>query len=319
MIETSARLLDLLSRLQSRRFWTGPELSEELGVTPRSVRRDVDRLRQLGYPVHATAGVGGGYQLGAGKELPPLPLNDEEAVAVAVGLRAAAAGPVRGLESAALNALTKLEQVLPKRLRRRVNALQSVSVRFGEAGPTLDAETLTTIAHACQDTLLLRFDYRSHDGTASVRRVEPYRVVHSSFRWYLLAWDLEREAWRTFRVDRVGPKPRPGRPFTPRPLPSTDVAAYVAHNVRAQVQRWSARVTIHAPADAIRPRLMWLDARLEAEGTERTRLIVTAESLDTLAFWLGYLGFEFEVHEPAALAEHVLKLSQRLARGVTRA
>lgn len=318
MVQTSARLLELLALLQSRRFWSGAELAESLNITERSVRRDIDRLRGLGYPVHAASGIGGGYQLGAGKELPPLPLDDEEAVAVAIGLRAAATGPVKGLETASLRALTKLEQVLPKRLRRRVNALQSVSVRFGDTGPTIDAETLTVVANACQDFALLRFDYLSHDSTATVRRVEPYRLVHSSFRWYLLAYDLERDAWRTFRVDRIGPKPLPGRTYKPRPLPSKDIAAYVANAVGGQVQRWKARITVHASEQAIRPKMLWIGGRVEPRGPNRCELHVAAESLDTLAFWLGYTGFEFEVHEPAALAEHVRKVSERLARGASR-
>jgi predicted DNA-binding transcriptional regulator YafY len=318
MVQTSARLLGLLALLQSRRFWSGAELAEALEITERSVRRDIDRLRGLGYPVHATAGIGGGYQLGAGKELPPLPLDDEEAVAVAVGLRSAASGPVKGLENASLRALTKLEQVLPKRLRRRVNALQAVSVRMGDAGPSVDAETLTTLANACQDVSLLRFDYRSHEGAASARRVEPYRLVHSSFRWYLLAFDLEREAWRTFRVDRVGPRPLPGRAFKPRPLPSKDVAAYVASAVSGQTQRWQARLTVHASELQLQPKMLWIGGRTEAIAPDRTLLHVTAESLETLAYWLGYLGFEFEVHEPQALVDHVRKLSERLARGVAR-
>ncbi len=318
MIQTSARLLDLLAKLQSRRFWSGGELSAELGITERSVRRDIDRLRELGYPVHAAAGVGGGYQLGAGKELPPLPLDDEEAVAVAVGLRAAAVGPVRGLEGAALRALTKLEQVLPRRLRRRVNAFQSVSVSMGDAGPPLDAETLTAIANACQDRLVLRFDYRSHAGEDSVRHVEPYRLVHSSFRWYLLAWDLEREAWRTFRVDRIGRRPRSGARFTGRSLPSEDIAGYVSKAVRTQVDRWHARITIHAAAEAIQPRMQWISGRLKPQGPEQTILDVNAESLTSLAVWLGHVGWEFEIHEPDALAQHVRQLAARLERGASR-
>ncbi|OJH35653.1 helix-turn-helix transcriptional regulator [Cystobacter ferrugineus] len=318
MVQTSARLLRVLSLLQSRRFWGGGALARELGVTERSVRRDVDRLRSLGYPVHAAGGVGGGYQLGAGKELPPLPLEDEEAVAVAVGLRVAASGPVKGLEDAAVRALGKLEQVLPKRLRRRVNALQAVSVRLGDTAPRIDAEALAVIANACRDSELLRFDYNSREGAASARSVEPYRLVHTSSRWYLLAYDIDREAWRTFRVDRIGPKPRTGRSFKPRPLPSEDVAAYVSQAVSTDAYRFRARVTVHAPASVVSRQLSGVAGRIEELDEERCLVHAGADSLESLAFYLAWLGFEFEVHEPKELIEHLLRLSDRLARAARR-
>ncbi|WPB78448.1 YafY family protein [Archangium violaceum] len=318
MVQTSARLLKVLSLLQSRRFWAGGDLARELGVTERSVRRDVDRLRSLGYPVHAAGGVGGGYQLGAGKELPPLPLEDEEAVAVAVGLRVAASGPVKGLEEAAVRALGKLEQVLPKRLRRRVNALQAVSVRLGDSAPRVDAEALAVIANACRDSELLRFDYSSREGTASARSVEPYRLVHTSYRWYLLAYDLDREAWRTFRVDRIGPGPRTGRSFKPRPLPSEDVAAYVSQSVSTDAYRFRARVTVHAPASVVSERLSGVAGRIEELDAERCLVHGGADSLEALAFYFAWLGFEFEVHEPRELIEHLHRLSERLARAAQR-
>lgn len=317
MVQTSARLLKVLSLLQSRRFWSGADLARELGVTERSVRRDVDRLRTLGYPVHAAAGVGGGYQLGAGKELPPLPLEDEEAVAVAVGLRAAAAGPVKGLEEASVRALLKLEQVLPKKLRRRVNALNAVSVRLGDASPRVDAETLAVIANACRDSEVLRFDYAGREGVATARSVEPYRLVHTSYRWYLLAYDLEREGWRTFRVDRIGPKPRTGRSFQGRPLPSEDVAAYVSQSVSTEVYRFRARVTVHAPARVVSARLSGVAGRIEELDADRCVVHTGGESLEGLAFHLGFLGFDFEVHEPKELIEHLRRMSERLARAAT--
>jgi predicted DNA-binding transcriptional regulator YafY len=314
MLETSARLLKVLSLLQSRRFWAGGELAGQLGVTERSVRRDVERLRTLGYPVHATAGVGGGYQLGAGKELPPLPLEDDEAVAIAVGLRAAAAGPVKGVEEAAVRALGKLEQVLPKRLRRRVNALQAVSVPLGDSGPVVDAEVLAVIANACRDELQLRFDYGNRDGVASQRWVEPYRLVHTRLRWYLLAYDLEREDWRTFRVDRIGPDPRPARAFRPRPLPSEDVAAYVSRAVSTEVYRVRARLTILAPARQVSERLSAVAVRIEKEEDGRCLVHTGADSLEMLTYFLSATGFDFEVHEPLELREHLRRLSERLAR-----
>ena len=318
MVQTSARLLRVLSLLQSQRFWGGGELARELEVTERSVRRDVERLRTLGYPVHATAGVGGGYQLGAGKELPPLPLEDDEAVAVAVGLRIAATGPIKGLEEAAVRALAKLEQVLPKRLRTRVNALQAVSVRLGEGGPTVDAGVLAALAHACREGAALRFDYSAREGAVSVRSVEPYRLVHTSSRWYLLAYDLERSDWRTFRVDRIGAGVKTGRTFKARPLPAEDVAAWVSQAVSTDVYRFRARVTVHAPASQVSARLSGVAARIEEQGAERCLIHTGADSLEALAFHLGWMEFDFEVHEPRELAEHLRALSDRLARAAAR-
>lgn len=313
MIGTSARLLQLLSLLHTRRFWTGGELAGALGVTERSVRRDVERLRELGYPIHATSGVGGGYRLGAGKDLPPLPLDDDEAVAVAVGLRVAATGPVSGAEAAAVRALSKLERVLPQRLRRRVQALQAVSVRLGEPDPTLDASTLVAVADACGAETLLRFAYRDRAGAASQREVEPYRVVHTSHRWYLLAWDRARRDWRTFRVDRVA-RPQPGTRFTPRPLPSEDVAAWVSQRVSTEAWRFRALVTIRAPAAEVSRRLSPVAVRVEPAGEGVCRVHTGADSLEALAFHLGYLGVDFEVHEPPELRDHLRALARRLAR-----
>ncbi|WP_437477171.1 YafY family protein [Sorangium sp. So ce1014] len=319
MIQTSARLLKLLSLLQSRRFWTGGELARELEITERSVRRDVDRLRSLGYPVHAAPGIGGGYQLGAGKELPPLPLEDDEAVAVAVGLRAATTGPVKGLEEASVRALAKLEQVLPKRLRRKVSALDAVSVRLGERGPGFDADALAVMANACRDSEVLRFEYSSHDGTASARVVEPYRLVHTSRRWYLLAYDLDRGAWRTFRVDRIQGRPRTGGRFKPRPLPADDVAAYVSQSVSTDAYPFRARVTVHAAADAVSAQLSGVAGRIEALGPDRCVVHTGGGSLEALAFHLGFMGFDFEVHEPRELIEVLRRLADRLGRAAGRA
>ncbi|MBR8745229.1 YafY family protein, partial [Nocardiopsis sp. MG754419] len=205
MKSTSARLLHLLSLLQTRKDWPGNDLAERLAVSPRTVRRDVERLRELGYPIHATMGTGGGYQLGAGASLPPLLLDDDEAVAVALGLRTVAQGGVTGIEETSVRALAKLLQVLPSRLRRRVDALGTFTVPMPSDGPTVDAQTLALIAAACRDSELLRFDYESHEGVPSRRVVEPHRLVSHGRRWYLVAWDTGREDWRTFRVDRLRP------------------------------------------------------------------------------------------------------------------
>nr|BFE87195.1 hypothetical protein GCM10020093_097960 [Planobispora longispora] len=216
MLETSARLLKLLSLLQTRRDWSGAELAGRLGVTARTVRRDVERLRELGYPVHATQGAAG-YRLGAGTSLPPLLLDDEEAVAVAVGLRTAAGGSVAGIEETSLRALAKLEQVLPSRLRHRVNTLNTVTVRVGGTGPAVSPDALMVIAEACRRRERLRFDYTSPRGGDTVRSVEPHSLVSFERHWYLVAWDVDRGDWRTFRVDRL----TPARPPVPGSRPGS--------------------------------------------------------------------------------------------------
>src|SRR5580698_11342919 len=231
MLDTSARLLRLLSLFQARRYWSGAELTERLEVTARTLRRDVDRLRSLGYPVNSTAGTGGGYQLGAGTTLPPLLLDNDEAVAVAVGLRTAASGAVSGIEEASVRALAKLEQVLPSRLRRRVSALHSFILPLASAGPQVSSETLVAIASACRDSEKLTFGYHSRDGTGSQREVEPHRLVNTGRRWYLVAWDVGRNNWRTFRVDRIAPRPLSGSRFAPRKPPDGDFGLYVSRSV----------------------------------------------------------------------------------------
>jgi biotin operon repressor BirA-like protein len=221
MLETSARLLRLLSLLQTRPNWSGAELADRLGMSDRTIRRDIERLRDLGYPVHAARGVAG-YRLGAGAALPPLLLDDDEAVAVAVGLRTAAAG-IRGIEEASLGALAKLEQLLPSRLRRRVNAVQAstLPVPGDGAGPRVDPAVLAMLAGACRDRERLHMAYRDHHGSLGRRAVEPYRLVSWGRRWYLVAWDLDREGWRILRIDRVEPTTvtPTGQRFTPLALP----------------------------------------------------------------------------------------------------
>ena len=204
MLETSARLLRLLSLLQARRDWTSTELATRLDVTTRTIRNDVDRLRGLGYPVDARPGVAGGYRLGAGAALPPLLLDDEEAVAIAVGLRTAASGSIAGIEETSVRALAKLQQLLPSRLRHRINAFQASTVPMPASGPQVNPDVLTTIASACRDHQRLRFEYRRHSGEVGRRSVEPHRLAYHRHRWYLVAWDLDRDDWRTFRaVGRV--------------------------------------------------------------------------------------------------------------------
>lgn len=317
MLETSARLLRLLSLLQSPRDWTGAELAERLEVSPRTVRNDVDRLRNLGYPVHATRGAVGGYRLGAGAALPPLLLDDEEAVAVALSLRTATSGAIEGVEETSLRALAKLEQVLPSRLRRRVHALQShtVPVPRYDRTPTAAPDVLSALAMACRDRETLRFDYESHGGEPSRRRVEPYRLANWGRRWYLVAYDLDRGDWRTFRVDRMGPPRQPTGPrFAPRELPEADMASYVSRRVSAAAWRYRARVTVRAPAAAVVERINPAVGVVTAVDDETCVLETGADSIDSLAVHLGLLGFDFEVAEPSELVAYLRGLASRYQR-----
>ncbi|MDF2256483.1 helix-turn-helix transcriptional regulator [Streptantibioticus ferralitis] len=313
MLETSARLLRLLSLLQTRRDWTGPELAERLGVTARTVRRDVERLRGLGYPVHATSGTAGGYRLGAGAELPPLLLDDEEAVAVALCLRLGAGGTVAGIEETSLRALAKLEQVLPSRLRHRVQATRAVAVSPDLSGPSVDQEVLTAIGVACRDHERLRFDYRSHQGAASRRVVEPYRLVQHARRWYLLGWDVDRADWRTFRADRIEPKAPTGPRFTPR-KPPVDAAAYVARGVTSAAYRYQAVVTLRAPVQTVARYTSSGFATVEAVDEQTCVLRTGFDSLDALAVYIGLFGVDFEVHQPPELAARLREVADRLRR-----
>jgi predicted DNA-binding transcriptional regulator YafY len=316
MLETSARLLRLLSLLQARRDWSGSVLADRLGVSERTVRRDVDRLRELGYPVHASRGTDGGYRLGAGAAMPPLLLDDDEAVAVAVGLRAAAGGAIAGIGETSVRALAKLEQVLPVRLRHRVNAVQRYTepVPADRPGPTVDPAVLTVLATACRDAERLRFDYRSHDGSATVRAVEPYRLVSWGRRWYLVGWDVDRTDWRTFRVDRIEPRTPTGPRFVPRDPPEGGAAAYVARGASAAAWRYRARVTVYAPADVVTERINPAVGVVEAVD-ERTCVLDTgADSLNTLAVYLGMLDVDFEVTEPPELVSRLRVLTARYAR-----
>ncbi|HEY7142855.1 MAG TPA: YafY family protein [Streptosporangiaceae bacterium] len=316
MLETSARLLRLLSLLQSPRDWTGGQLAERLGVSARTVRSDVDRLRGLGYPVHATRGAAGGYRLGAGAALPPLLLDDEEAVAVAVGLRTAAGGAVAGIEENALRALTKLEQVLPSRLRRRVNAVATQTVRIPGSGPEVSPEVLMVLAAACRDRERVRFDYRSHDGSASLRDVEPVRLVNWGSRWYLVGWDTGRDGWRTFRADRIEPRTPAGPRFAPRELPD-DVVTHVMRGVSSAAWRYRARVIVHAPAATVAARITAAVGTVTPVGEHSCLLETGSDSVDTLVVHLGLLGTDFTVTGPPELVETLREQSERYQRAIT--
>jgi predicted DNA-binding transcriptional regulator YafY len=259
--------------------------------------------------------VSGGYRLGAGAALPPLLLDDEEAVAVAVGLRTAAGGTVAGIEETSVRALAKLEQVLPSRLRHRVNALQTFTVPVPGSGPRVDAAVLTAIAGCCRDREGLRFDYHDHEGTPTLRRAEPHRLVHARGRWYLVGWDVDRDDWRTFRVDRISPRTPNGPRFAPRDAPDGDFAGYVTKGVASALWRFRVRVVLHAPAEEVAPRINQASAgSLEPLDAHRCVLETGADTPQMLALYLGMLDVDFELTEPPEVVEHLRRLAARYAR-----
>ena len=312
MRETSARLLRLLSLLQARPDWAGPELARRLEITPRTLRRDVQRLRDLGYPVAATPGVAGGYRLGAGAALPPLLLDDEEAVAVAVSLRTAASQSVTGIAETSLRALAKLEQVLPARLRDAAAALRQATVALPRPAATVDPDLLTLLARTCRSRDVLAFRYVSRDGTATQRRAEPYRLVQAGYRWYLLARDTGRDDWRTFRVDRIADPAPTGARFSRVDPP--DAAAFVANSVTAAQYRFRARVLVHAPIQAVAEQVPPTTGMLTADGPDRCLLVTGADSLDLMAFHLARLEADITILDPPELVTRAQALAARLTR-----
>jgi predicted DNA-binding transcriptional regulator YafY len=315
VLETSARLLRLLGLLQTRREWTGAELAERLDIDARTVRRDIAKLRTLGYPVETTPGRSG-YRLGAGAQLPPLLLDDEEVVAVAIGLRTAAASSVTGIDESSVRALAKLEQLLPSRLRHRINLLTAMTETVPSSGPTVNPETLIAVAGACRDQHQLRFDYQSHDGAAMVRTVEPHRLVHTGKRWYLIAWDIERDDWRTYRVDRLTPRVPTGPRFPFREPPDVDLARYLSRGVTTDAYRYRAQITLHVPIHAAAQRISPYVGLLESSGDQRCVLHTGSNSLDELALYVGLFQFPCTVSEPAELIEHIQHLIKRLADAI---
>ena len=319
MLSSSSRLLRVLSLLQTRSHWAGPELAQRLEVHPRTLRRDIDRLRQLGYPVHASSGVAGGYAFRAGQSLPPLLLDDEEALAVAIALQIAAAGTVSGVEEASLRALVKLEQVMPTRLRRRTHALRAAILPVQRFGPTIDAAALAALATACRDQLRLSFHYRDLRGAASVRTVEPHAVVHTGNHWYLVAWDPARNDWRTFRIDRVQGSPRMGAHFAPRAAPAGDLRAYVTGALAGVHQGDQARVVLHRSREVMVRTIPPSAATLQAIDGARCLMLCGAGQLDSLVYWLMALDVEFDVLEPPVLKERLRAAAERVARSLARA
>lgn len=307
---TAGRVLRLLGLLQRHPVWTAAELALELGVTDRSVRRDVERLRALGYPVSAEPGVGGGYRLGAGRELPPLLLDDDEATATAVSLRLAAGGKVSGIGDAALRALAKLDQVMPPRLRSEVHAVdESTDTLLGTA--EIDVDTLSTLARACRDHCRVHFCYTSSGGEEQSRRVEPVRMVATGWRWYLMAYDLDREDWRTFRLDRMREVEPTTWRFRLREHP--DPVEYVQESVTVSPYRHLARVRLHAPVEEVRRRVPPQVARVETDAAEGCCLLIAgADDLNWLATHIALLDVEAEILEPPELRDAADRLARRL-------
>ncbi|SIM79466.1 helix-turn-helix transcriptional regulator [Micromonospora cremea] len=315
MSDTPARLLNLLSLLQTPREWPGSELAARLGVSLRTVRRDVERLRELGYPVRATMGAIGGYRLVAGKAMPPLLLDDEEAVAIAVGLRTAAGHAVAGIEEASVRALAKLEQVLPSRLRHRVGALGAATEPLLTWGrPTVDPEQLTALAAAVTNREQLRFAYRRRDGAAGERLVEPYKLVSAGRRWYLVGYDNDRGDWRIFRVDRINGLRSTRARVAPRPLPAPDAAAFVTEKLLELTPVYRAVVTLHAPVERMTGPLGGASVDLEPIDANSCRLRSHADTLDWLAWRLLTLGCDIEVHEPPELIAYLREIGARATR-----
>lgn len=314
MLSSSSRLLRVLSLLQTRSHWPGQALAERLEVHPRTLRRDIDRLRELGYPIHASSGVAGGYAFRAGQSLPPLLLDDEEALAVAIALQIAAAGTVSGVEEGSLRALVKLEQVMPTRLRRRTNALRSAILPMQRIGPTVDAGVLATLAAACRDQLQVGFTYRDIRGQSTVRTVEPQGLVHTGSRWYLVAWDPARNDWRTFRIDRVDGAPTTGAHFAPRAAPAGDLRAYVSGSLAGVANTEQARVVLHRPHAEMARIIPPSAAVLEPIDDTRCLMLCGAHPAESLVYWLLALDVDFDVLEPPALKERLRAAGERLAR-----
>jgi len=308
------RVLALLALLQQRQTWSGSELAERLGTTTRTVRRDVDRLRELGYPVNATQGVAGGYRLGAGRALPPLLLDDAEAVAVAVSLRLAAGGTVAGASEAALRALTKLDQVLPSRLRHRVRGIHdSISTLPGSAAAeAVDADALVAIAGACRDQVRLEFAYADRSGAGTQRRVEPYALVATGRRWYLMAYDLDRDDWRTFRLDRLGEVHVGTWRFTARE--HEDPVTYVHRSVTSSPYAHQVLVRFHAAAAKVRAAYPVAAVSVEPEAEGTCLLRTGGDDLAMVAVYLGVAGHDFDVLEPPGLAEVCAAVGRRFER-----
>lgn len=315
MSETTGRVLQLLGLLQSRRVWSGQELAERLRVTTRSVRRDVDRLRELGYPVHASTGHGGGYQLGAGAALPPLLLDPDEAVAMAVCLRVAAGGSVAGIGESALRALSKLDQMMPARMRSQVSAVHDATVTLGAATDTpVDPDVLMTLARASRDHEHVAAGYVDIRGTATQRRLEPYQLVTTGRRWYLLCFDRDRQDWRSLRLDRMSDVRAQGSTFVARDAP--DAATYVRRAIASAPYPYIAKVRYFAAQDVVAQTFSAASVEIEADGPNACIVTTGADDPERMVPWLALPGCDFEVLETPEVVDAVRVVAERIARAV---
>ncbi|ODQ93880.1 helix-turn-helix transcriptional regulator [Mycolicibacterium holsaticum] len=314
MAETTSRVLQLLGLLQSRRVWTGEELAERLNVTTRSVRRDVERLRDLGYPVHASKGRGGGYRLGAGAALPPLLLDPDEAVAMAVCLRLAAGGTIAGVGESALRALSKLDQVMPARLRSQVTAVHDATVTLTSpsSDPPVEPDVLMTLARASRDHEHVSAGYVDIRGNATQRRLEPYQLVTTGRRWYLLAYDRDRQDWRSLRLDRMSEVRALGTTFVARDAP--DAATYVRRSISSSPYRYVARVRYQAPEEVVAQHFPAAAASIEPDGPDACIVTSGADDPERMVLYFATVGYDFEVLEPPEVVRAVAAVAQRLCR-----
>ncbi|NIJ12075.1 putative DNA-binding transcriptional regulator YafY [Saccharomonospora amisosensis] len=319
MANTSARMLRLLSLLQTHRFWPGGELARRMEVSERTLRRDIERLRDLGYPVDASRGVAGGYRLRSGAAMPPLLVDDEEAVAIAVGLCTAAGGVAGGVAEPSIRALGKVMQVMPPRLRRRMEALRGYTVPASLwQGPVVDAVAMTVLAQACRDDERLRFHYTARDGQHTTRLVEPHRLVSLDRRWYLVAWDAERHGWRTFRVDRLSVPELTGARFRQRELPGGDAAAFVRRSIASSIPRNEIVLDVRAPAERVRAVVASWGTVAERDAAS-CRLRMNVDSFAWPALVLAAVGADFEVVSPPELGDYLRETGQRFLRAAQRA
>lgn len=316
-MSTSTRVLELLGLLQNRRHWPGDELARRLGVSQRTLRRDVDGLRELGYPITTTRGTGGGYQLSPGASLPPMVLSEDEAAAVVMGLKEIASGAHPTSGDAALSAMAKIVQVLPVRIRRRIDSLRAVAVpaRGTEQRTAItDVTSLTTIALACRDAESLEFTYRTRTGQVASRRIHPHRIVSVENRLYLIAWDLDRGDWRTFRVDRIDSPSRTGTRFAARRLPADDPVEYVRTRIRSMPARYQVRATVQAPAERVRSEIAHYGTVEPVDDTS-CQVSIAADSLDWATFLIGALEAPVVVHGPPEAVEYMHDWGRRLTAG----
>ncbi|MGH9082051.1 MAG: helix-turn-helix transcriptional regulator [Acidimicrobiales bacterium] len=312
MIESSTRLLRLLAVLQSRPWWVGRELAERIGVTPRTVRRDVAKLRELGYAVDAVSGSTGGYRLRAGSSIPPLMLEGDEATAIALSLRLATAHRGTELEASASSALAKLERLLAPGLGRQVTALREATVTLPDAAPTVSPEMLARLAEVCRAGHRVTFEHRSRTGEVTLRHIDPYRLVHSGRHWYVVAFDRDRDDWRTFRADRIDDLRSAQIPYVPRSAP--EVEAFVARSVAVAPYHWQARVRIAAPIAVVAEQVRTDSGVLESAGAEACILTVGSNSLDQIVAHVAALGHEFAILDPPELVDAARRMADLLFR-----